>query len=349
MEWGIALVGFGNVAQGLARIITRKKDDLIRRYGFVPVVNAIVTGSKGNIWDPSGLDLEAVLRSLEERGDFSALSASSTSLDRILDDPRIGVVVDTTPTNLVTGEPGLSLIRRAIQSGKHVISSSKGPVSLALPELMALAASHGVAYRFEGALLSGTPSINLAMEAMAGCDVVKVQGIVNGTTNYILSRMEEGLSYSDALVEAQELGYAETDPSGDVDGWDAAVKAQIIATVIMGEPIALSQVKREGISKISLEDVKSALSRGKRIKLIAQVERKDGVLEASVAPMELSLEHPLAGVMGATNAITYGTDNLRDVTIVGPGAGREETGQALLADLLAIVRERGLNLGRRIA
>lgn len=349
MEWGIVLVGFGNVAQGLARIITRKKDDLVRRYGFVPKVNGIVTKTKGIIWDPAGLDLEAVLRSVEERGDFSGVSSSNATLDQILEDYRIGIVVDTTPTNLETGEPGLSVIRRSLQLGKHVISSSKGPVSVALPELMELAVKNGIAYRFEGAVMSGTPAINLAMEAMAGCEVVKVQGIVNGTTNYILSRMEEGLDYLASLKEAQELGYAEADPSGDVDGWDAAVKAQIISTVIMDEPIALSQVKREGISQVSLEDVRSALSRGKRIKLIAQVERKNGFIEASVAPMELPMDHPLAGVMGATNAITYGTDNLKDVTIVGPGAGREETGQAILADLLAIVRERGLTLGRRIA
>ncbi len=349
MEWGIALVGFGNVAQGLARIIVRKKGDLLRRYGFVPVVSAINARSKGSVWDPQGLDLESVLRSVQERGDFSGLGYPAVSFDEILSDDRIGVVVDTTPTDLVSGEPGLSIIRRSIEAGKHVVSSSKGPVSVALPELMDLAMKHGVAYRFEGALLSGTPSINLAMEAMAGCDVVKVQGIVNGTTNYILSRMEEGLDYGAALKEAQALGYAEADPSGDVDGWDAAVKAQIIASVIMGDPIALSQVERTGISGISLEDVLSARRRGGRIKLVAQVERRNGRVSASVSPVELPIDHPLAGVMGATNAITYGTDNLRDVTIVGPGAGREETGQALLADLLAIVRERGISLGRRTA
>ncbi|EFC91502.1 Homoserine dehydrogenase [Dethiosulfovibrio peptidovorans DSM 11002] len=349
MELGIALVGFGNVAQGLARILIRKRDLLTTRYGIIPVVKAVVTGSKGTLWDPSGLDLEAVLDSMADLENLSGVSALPATIDEILKGDEISVVVDTTPTDLVTGEPGLSIIKRAIESGKHVVSSSKGPVSVALPELTDLATRHGVAYRFEGALLSGTPSINLAMEAMAGCDVVKVQGIVNGTTNYILTRMEEGMGYEDALAEAQDRGYAETDPSGDVDGWDAAVKAQIIASVIMGEPISLDQVERRGISEISRSDVLAALDRGNRIKLIAQVERRGRDVVASVSPMELPLDHPLAGVMGATNAITYETDNLKDVTIVGPGAGREETGQALLADLLAIFRERGGLVVRRSA
>ncbi|PIE55450.1 MAG: homoserine dehydrogenase [Dethiosulfovibrio peptidovorans] len=349
MEWGIALVGFGNVAQGLARILIRKGEDLVQRYSFTPVVKAIVTRSRGSLWNPDGLNLEQVLTSLDERGDLSGVDAASANLEEFLAGDLVSVMVETTPTDLVTGEPGLSLIRRAIRSGKHVVSSSKGPVSVALPELMDLASSYGVAYRFEGALLSGTPSINLAMESMAGCDVVRVQGIVNGTTNYILSRMEEGLDYESALAEAKSLGYAEADPSGDVDGWDAAVKAQIIATVIMGTPMPLSQVKRQGIAQVSRAEVERAKARGRRIKLLAQVERRNGSVAASVAPVELPLDHPLAGVMGATNAITYSTDTLRDVTIVGPGAGREETGQALLTDLLAIVRERGASLGRRTA
>lgn len=348
MEWKLALFGFGNVAQGLGRILVRKKEELRRRYGFEFSISAIVTRSRGSIYDESGVDLEAILNSIDENGHFRDLCTSPVDVDAILSQSGVDMIIDTTPTDLVTGEPGLSIIRKALSSGKHVISSSKGPVSVALPELMSLAEEKGLYYRFEGALLSGTPSINLAMEAMAGCDVTRVQGIVNGTTNYILSRMEEGLEYDQALTEAQELGYAEADPAGDVDGWDAAVKAQIMSTVIMDRPVSLEDVSRRGIGDISRSDVEDAVKRGKRIKLIAQVERVNGEVHPSVSPVELPLNHPLAGVMGATNAITYSTDNLRDVTIVGPGAGREETGQALLTDILAVARERSRFIERRI-
>jgi homoserine dehydrogenase len=180
--------------------------------------------------------------------------------------------------------------------------------------------------------------MNLAREALAGCDITGAMGIVNGTTNYILTMMEEGMDYGEALKKAQELGYAEADPTGDVEGWDAAVKVQVMAKVLMGKPVQVDKVDRTGITGITPADIESASARGARIKLIAEVGMDGGKLVAKVAPREIPLTHPLAGIMGATNAITLTTDHLGEVTIVGPGAGRVETGQALLTDLLAVHR-----------
>lgn len=339
--WGICFAGFGNVGQGLAGILADKEESL-RRAGFAFRTVAVVTKTRGALADPEGISLPALLERvrLGEPVGRDTLDASEATLL-----PGVDIVVDVTPTNLEDGGVGLALTRTALLAGRHVVTSDKGPASLAMDELRDLARQKGCSYRFEGTVLSGTPSLNLALEAMAGCSIQSVQGIVNGTTNYILTRMEEGFGYAEALAEATKLGYAEADPRGDVDGWDAAVKAQILAGVVLGTPMPLFSVRRTGISHLTAKDVEEAARNGRRIKLIARAERTERGVSASVAPEALPLTHPLASVQGVMNALTYTTDHLGQVTITGPGAGRKETGQALLSDILAIVR--GKDSGRR--
>lgn len=338
--WKIGMIGFGNVGQGLVRILKAGEKDLEDKYGFQCRVTAIVDPVKGILRDPEGLDLDTVLAELDETGSLKGLpQCEGYSADNLVADEAVDIVVEATPTNLETGEPGLGHIRAALKAGKHVVSTNKGPVSVALPELRTLAASVNRAYRFEGVLLSGTPAINLATESMAGCSFSRISGIVNGTTNFMLGRMEEGHDYTAALREAQELGYAEADPTADVEGWDAAVKAQVMANVFMGKALGVDEVDREGITSLTVEKVRGALDRGMRIKLLAEVTCEEDEIVARVAPVEVPLDHPLAGVGGAVNALTFRTDHLGDVTVIGPGAGRVETGQALLVDILAINRE----------
>ncbi len=189
--------------------------------------------------------------------------------------------------------------------------------------------------------MSGTPALRMGQELLVGAGVRKVQGILNGTTNYILTQMEAEASYEEALQDAQEKGYAEADPSGDVEGHDAAGKVVIIANLLMGLPLTMADVECEGITGLTPDDIADARAALERWKLIGSVEKTEsGGYEASVKPVRLPLTHPLASVGGATNAITYTTDLLGDVTLVGPGAGRIETGYALLGDLLAIHRKR---------
>ncbi len=217
--------------------------------------------------------------------------------------------------------------------------TNKGPVALAIDELLQLAKKNNVQVKFEGTVLSGTPAINLGLNNLAGANVTEILGIVNGTTNYILSEMEKGLGYEEALKQAQELGYAEADPSGDVEGYDALGKVVIMTSTIMKHPITKDQVEREGITKITKHDIDQAKQEGKRWKLIASSKvLADGSVKASVKPMKLPLDNPLASVMGPINALMFKTQYLGDITIVGPGAGKEATGFALLADLLEINR-----------
>jgi homoserine dehydrogenase len=188
---------------------------------------------------------------------------------------------------------------------------------------------------FEGTVMAGTPSIRLAQDALAGCTISSARGILNGTTNYILTQMENGMSYGDALAQAQQLGYAEADPAGDVDGWDAAGKVIILAAALFNKKLTLADMSVSGISAITAEDVAEAKGAGEKWKLIAQITADS----ASVQAMRIPLSNPLAAVAGATNAITYSTDLIGDVTLVGAGAGRLQTGFALLSDLLDISRK----------
>jgi homoserine dehydrogenase len=227
----------------------------------------------------------------------------------------------------------------------HVITANKGPAALHLKELRALAAAKGLFLGIEGTVMAGTPSLRLGWAALQGNDVSMVRGIVNGTTNYMLTQMAQGLDYAEALAEAQRLGYAEADPTGDVEGHDAAGKAAILANVLMNAGLRPADVACKGISGIRAADVAEAAAAGECWKLIAEVRRAaDGTVTAQVQPMRLPLSHPLAGVSGATNALTYTTDLLGDVTIIGAGAGGVATGFAVVGDLLALhrgERERG--------
>jgi homoserine dehydrogenase len=198
----------------------------------------------------------------------------------------------------------------------------------------------GVQFLIEGTVCSGTPILNLADGPLAGCEITAIRGILNGTTNYMLTEMEKGMDYNDVLKKAQDLGYAEADPTGDVEGHDARGKVTILANVVMGASLNVPDVACKGITGITPGDIEKAKQQNARWKLIGSVEKKNGKVHASVAPQMVPLTHPLAGVMGATNALTFTTDLLGDVTMVGPGAGRIETGYSILTDLLKIHRSR---------
>jgi homoserine dehydrogenase len=217
-----------------------------------------------------------------------------------------------------------------------VTTSNKGPLALFSNELLDLADANDVEFLYEGTVMAGTPLLNLLRETLAGSEISEMKGILNGTTNYILTQMEAGMDYAAALKQAQELGYAEAVPDADVLGWDALAKVTILANTVFGAALSPDDTPCTGITEITSEQIAAAAVDGKRYKLIGRVWRDGDAVRASVAPQQLDLSHPLAGVGGATNAMTITTDTLGDVTIVGPGAGRRETGFALLIDLIAI-------------
>jgi homoserine dehydrogenase len=229
-------------------------------------------------------------------------------------------------------------MKAALSHGVSVATTNKGPISLALDELVKLGKEHGAGLRYEGTVMSGTPFINMIKCGMVGCKVKKIEGILNGTTNFMLTKMAEGKTYAQALAEAQSRGYAEADPTGDVEGWDAAVKVSIMAKIFFGRELPVTGVDRTGITGVTPEKVRNAAAAGCKVKLLAGLEEGPKGFRAYVAPKNVPFENPLAPIDGATNAVTITTDNLGDVTIIGPGAGRRETGQALLEDIYAFSR-----------
>lgn len=332
----LILIGFGNVGQGFARILTEGGE--AAGLQLVGVCDML----KGSLADPQGLDPAALLAAASQGGleTVPAPLHGLSALDMIARVPA-DALLEVSYTDLKTGEPAATHIAAALEKGLHAITTNKGPVALHYPRLSRLAAERNLEFGVEGTVMSGTPVLRFGRELMAAAGIAKVQGIVNGTTNYMLTRMAEGLDYAAALAEAQAKGYAEADPSGDVEGYDAAAKVVILANLLLGGQLTLSDVERQGITRITPQDVASAQAAGQRWKLIAGAERTPQGIRAAVRPERLDAVHPLYGVNGALNALTFTTHLLGDVTVSGPGAGRLETGYALLGDLLAIRRRRG--------
>lgn len=327
----IVLIGFGNVGQGLATILQTKAEALAQQYQFTPRIVGVATRSQGTLYHRDGLKPETLLAGLSTYPDAPGLRRD-LDITTLIQQPEVDVIIEVSPSNFETGQPALDYCYAALDAGKHLVLANKGPVAVDYDGLRQRAAKKGVGFYFEGTVMAGTPSIRLAMEALAGCTITRFRGILNGTTNYILTQMEDGLSYADALKQAQDLGYAETDPTADVDGWDAAGKLIILSTALFGTKLPLADLSVTGISGISSDDVEQAKAAGERWKLIAEASPEGG----SIRPMRLPLSDPLTGVSGGTNAITYSTDLMGDITLIGAGAGRVQTGFALLADLLAI-------------
>lgn len=342
-RYRLALIGFGTVGQGLVEILRDRGADLAERFGIEPVVTAVSDLRRGSAYRAAGFEPRELLEAAE-RDAIGGLDADATGWDALetIENATADVVAEMSFTNLETGEPGLSHVVAAIARKRHVITTNKGPVALRFPELLERARKAGVSIGVEGTVMSGTPALALGTDLVAGAGVTRVEGILNGTTNYILTRMEEGMGYRDALAEAQARGYAEADPTGDVEGFDAAGKVVILANLVMGEPLTMADVERTGITGITADDVKDATASGEHWKLVGSVSRSGGgAVHARVSPQRIPADHPLAAVRGATNAVTYTTDLLGPVTLVGPGAGKLETGYALIGDLLALDRRRG--------
>jgi len=343
MHFKLAFIGFGTVGQGLTEILLEKKETLEKKYNFKWTVVAISDIMKGCVYDKNGLDMKKVLDLVKKGKKLDEYPAGKKGMDSLttIKETNADTIIEITYTDVKTGEPATTHIKTALNAGKNVVSTNKGPVVREVRNLLELAKKKKVHYGFEGVVLAGTPAINLANFTLAGNKIKGFKGILNGTTNYILTKMGEGMTYEDALKKAQELGYAEADPTADVEGFDAMGKVVILTNVVLEKNITINDVQRRGITQISKKDVEDAKADGKRWKLIGSAEVQiDGSVKAKIWPEKLPLSDPLAGVSGATNALTYYTDELGSVTIVGPGAGRRETGFALLIDLLEINRKK---------
>jgi homoserine dehydrogenase len=329
----IILIGYGVVGQSFTKLLLSKLVDLYNLYGMKPRIVACVD-NKGSAIDTSGLDIQRLLEIKKNKGtvgEYYNNSKSKLEPLQIIENIDAEIVMELTPTNLKDGEPGLSHITSAMKYGKNVITVNKGPLSVAFPSLIELANFNGISFKFSGTVGGGTPILEFAKRCLKGDRIVSFKGILNGTTNYILSKMEEGLTFSNALNDAQIKGYAETLPSLDIDGYDAAAKLVIMANWLMEMKVTLEDVNRNGITTVKTQEVSEALKRGNAVKLIATCENKKLV----VKPMEVSKLDPLC-VNGTLNSVTFSLEYAGNQTIIGRGAGGIETASAVLRDMIEI-------------
>ena len=328
----VFICGFGTVGQGVAEVIASRKGYFMERFGqgvdIVGVMDSKTFSVNGDGMDP----MDLVSRKKETR---KVGTKTYTDSLEVLDSVDYDLLIEVSPTDVKTGGVGLINIRHALETGKDVITVNKGPLALKFRELTDLAKKNGCRFRFEGSVGGAMPIINLCQESLAGEKINSIRGIFNGTCNFILSKMDKGQPFEQALKEAQQMGYAETDPTNDIEGYDSACKVVILANAVFGRNVTFDDVQITGITSITEEAIALAASRNMVIRLIGEVS--DTKLE--VAPRLIPKGHPL-GISGTLNTAQILSDLAGPVTVSGRGAGRLETASAVLSDLISIMGER---------
>lgn len=326
----IIVCGMGIVGQSFLRLLISNSKLLYKNYGIKPRVVACID-SKGIAHSQTGLDLERVLNVKEKYGEVGKYSESIFNTDNYIENIDAEVLLELTPTNLTTAEPGLSHIISGLRTKKNVITVNKGPLALSFSSLVELSEYNNVMLRFSGTVGGGTPVLDFAKHCLKGDRITSFTGILNGTTNYILTKMANGLHFSEALQDAKEKGYAETNPILDIDGDDAAAKLVIMANWIMGYKVTLKDVDKTGITNIAQEEIVNATREGKSLKLIATCDKE----QLFVRPIPISKDDPIC-VNGTLNAVTFQSEHSGAQTIIGKGAGGMETASSVLRDLIEI-------------
>jgi homoserine dehydrogenase len=342
MHYKLSLIGFGNVARSLAKLLLRK-EDLLKQQEITFSFTGIATGRHGCAVNPDGLDIHKALELVENKQPLRPLSSFDVQDSlAVIKRSHANVMFENSPVNTQTGQPALDHIRTALELGMHAITANKGPVVHGYRALTALARSKGKVFGFESTVLGGAPVFSVFREAFPLAELASFKGLLNATTNIILSRMENGESYEDAVRYCQSIGVAETDPTNDVDGWDAAIKVAALVTVLMDTPFTPQQVNPTGIRGIAPEMIAQAKAEGKRYKLVCSVEKAGNRIQARVAPELIDSSSPLYGMMNSSTGLTFRTDVLPDYSITvtereDMAGGPIETAYGLFADFINAV------------
>ena len=338
----LALVGFGNVGRAFVRLLARKQSELLDHYGLQFDLTGMATARHGVVIFPGGLMPGDMADRLEEGAALDSLEGGelfSGSVAEFIAKCPADFLFENTPVNYHTGQPAVDHLRIGLELGMDVVTANKGPVVHAFHELSDLAAAKGRRFLFESAVMDGAPIFSVFREALPAARIESFFGILNSCTNMILERMETGETLEQAIQYGQSIGITETDPSGDVDGWDAAVKVAAIATVLMGQPLKPDQVEREGIRKITPAMVAEARAAGEKWKLVCRAGWENGRFTASVAPERVLPGSPLFSVGGTSSFVQFKTDVLPGLGILESEPGPDTTAYGLLADMLNILRK----------
>jgi len=335
----LAMIGFGNVGQEFVRLLQAKRSWLLSNKGLDVEVVAISTTQHGSLMSKKAIDLEKVMSHLRTEGTLKGFGPEATDLPamKIIEDCDADVMVELTTLNIDSGQPAIDHIKRAFEVGMDVITANKGPVAFAYKDLRNLARARGVHFRFEPTVMDGTPIFNLAEKTLQGCEVLSLAGILNSTSNFVLSEMARGRTMQEAIREAQTRGFAEADPSLDIDGWDASAKITALANVLMGADLTPKNVARKGVRDLGRDELTDALSRGKKIKLIARAWRENDSVKLSVKPETIEADNIFWSVDGTSSGLTIKTDLMGDITILEGSPLVTQTAYGVLSDLLLVV------------
>lgn len=337
----LVMVGFGNVGQAFARLLLRKEQILAEKYGYRFIVTGIVTGRHGSAINSGGINLTRALETVQMGQTLDIVSeqpAPPTVTDFIFSSSA-EAMLETSPVNHHTGQPAIDHIKAALNKGMHAITANKGPVVHAYAELTKMAAARGKRFMFESTVMDGAPIFSLFRGPLPAVDLHGFTGILNSCTNFILGLMEKGMTLEEAIVEGQKIGITETDPSADIDGWDAAIKVAALSTVLMGIPLKPQQVDRSGIREITPDMIQDAKAAGERWKLVCTARREgQRLLEASVKPARVAAGSPLYSIEGTSSYVEFKLDTLPGLGIVEGNPGPDTTAYGMLADLLNVLR-----------
>jgi homoserine dehydrogenase len=337
------LIGFGNVGRKLCKILADRSPYPGLANLEVSVV-AITTRSLGALRNPSGIDLFGAVAAFEQRGGFTPDHRDFAQLDTLTAIRTVDcdVVVELSPLNVATkGEPARSHVREALRCGRHVVTANKGPLAWSYGELTSVARAEGRELLYEATVMDGAPVFNLARHCLRGNTILRIDGVLNSTTNVVICEMERGAGLEEAVKRARKLGVVEADPTHDLEGWDAAVKIAVLANALMGGTLLPEDVERESVTTAMRERIAWARAGGRRVKMVCELWRENAVLRGRVAARELSPEEPFAGVEGTTSAVRFSTDVLGTLVITEEAPDLASTAYGVLSDLFALVERRG--------
>jgi homoserine dehydrogenase len=327
-SYNLAIVGFGNVGRALLRLLISKEAELRRKHDLRWRLTGVATRRLGWIADPEGLNPIAALN-----GHFPAAPPVSRNVREWLERCKADVLFEASSLDTQTGQPAIEHLTAALEHGAHAISANKGPIVYGYQELKALAREKGRQFLFESTVMDGTPIFSLFQHGLPASELRGFSGVLNSTTNIVLTEIERGRSFPEAILRAQALGIAEADPSQDLDGLDSAVKVAALATVLMGVPTRIEQVNRTGVRGLSEEKIRSVRAAGMRYKLVCRAQRRGDGVECFVGPELLLATDPLAGLEGTSSAIRFDMD-VMTLSLVEHNPGVEATGYGLLADFI---------------
>ena len=339
-ELKLCMIGFGNAGREFCRLLLQKQAELRDEYGYNILITDITTKSKGTLCNEKGIDLVRALKDIEAEGKFAADNPEAVYKDSIqtINESGADVVVELSTLSIKDGQPAITHIENAFASEKHVITANKGPIAWDYKRLKSIAGAHGLQLLYETTVMDGTPIFNLVKETLPGCKVIGFKGILNSTTNFILEEMEEGKSFEEALAEAQRRGFAEAEPSMDIDGWDAAAKTAAIVNAIMGGELTPMTVQRTGIGHLGQKEIETAKKEGKKIKLLCEGYREGGEIKGRVYLKLFDQKDIFSNIDSTSSILSVITDLMGEICILEKNPEIQQTAYGIYSDLITLIR-----------